>query len=162
MRQWLILGCLLYTSRQLGFSGCRVARAGRSPHAEKLFQWLERGWHAGMEWMARSPEPVSYTHLLDNHLPVQAAVFKDDHGRHEFLRAGYLAVLESVVGEKHYNCLKQGETKVSNVLASMIPIFGDDWFINKRISYLISIGKIDLVKKDNDYFGGSAIKLAKN
>ena len=44
----------------------------------------------------------------------------------------------------------------------MIPIFGDDWFINKRISYLISIGKIDLVKKDNDYFGGSAIKLAKN
>ncbi|UQT45435.1 DUF1730 domain-containing protein [Akkermansia muciniphila] len=43
-------------SRQLGFSGCRVARAEKSPHAEKLFQWLERGWHAGMEWMARSPE----------------------------------------------------------------------------------------------------------
>ena len=40
---------------------------------------------------------------LDNHLPVQAAVFKDDHGRHEFLRAGYLAVLESVVGEKHFS-----------------------------------------------------------
>lgn len=47
---------LCAVSRQLGFSGCRVARAGRSPHAEKLFQWLERGWHAGMEWMARSPE----------------------------------------------------------------------------------------------------------
>ncbi|WP_285467802.1 tRNA epoxyqueuosine(34) reductase QueG [Akkermansia sp. NBRC 115031] len=52
----VIKDSLCAVSRQLGFSGCRVARAGRSPHAEKLFQWLERGWHAGMEWMARSPE----------------------------------------------------------------------------------------------------------
>ena len=52
----VIKDSLCAVSRQLGFSGCRVARAEKSPHAEKLFQWLERGWHAGMEWMARSPE----------------------------------------------------------------------------------------------------------
>lgn len=52
----VIKDSLCAVSRLLGFSGCRVARAGKSPHAEKLFQWLERGWHAGMEWMARSPE----------------------------------------------------------------------------------------------------------
>ena len=39
----VIKDSLCAVSRQLGFSGCRVARAGRSPHAEKLFQWLERG-----------------------------------------------------------------------------------------------------------------------
>ena len=48
------------------------------------------------------------------------------------------------------------------VLANMIPIFGDDWFINKRISYLINTGKIDLIKKDNDYFGSCLIKLTQN
>lgn len=79
-----------------------------------------------------------------------------------FLNGRVVSVDESFYDGFILNCLKQGETKVSNVLASMIPIFGDDWFINKRISYLISIGKIDLVKKDDDYFGGSAIKLAKN
>lgn len=47
---------LLTVSGQLGFSGCRVARAGKSRHAGDLFRWLERGWHAGMDWMARSPE----------------------------------------------------------------------------------------------------------
>lgn len=52
----VIKDSLCAVSRQLGFSGCRVARAGKCPHAEKLFQWLERGWHAGMEWMARVPE----------------------------------------------------------------------------------------------------------
>lgn len=52
----LIKDSLRFVARQLGFSGCRVARAERSPHAEELFQWLERGWHAGMEWMARHPE----------------------------------------------------------------------------------------------------------
>lgn len=52
----VIKNSLRFVSRQLGFSGCRVARAVRSPHAEELFQWLERGWHAGMEWMERSPE----------------------------------------------------------------------------------------------------------
>lgn len=52
----VVKDALRSVSRQLGFSGCRVARAGKSPYAEQLFQWLERGWHAGMEWMAQAPE----------------------------------------------------------------------------------------------------------
>lgn len=50
---FLIKDSLHSVSRSLGFSDCRVARAGRALHAEELFLWLERGWHAGMEWMAR-------------------------------------------------------------------------------------------------------------
>ena len=53
---FLIKDSLHSVSRRLGFSDCRVARAGRALHAEELFLWLERGWHAGMEWMARSLE----------------------------------------------------------------------------------------------------------
>ena len=53
---FLIKDSLHSVSRSLGFSDCRVARAGRALHAEELFLWLERGWHAGMEWMARSLE----------------------------------------------------------------------------------------------------------
>lgn len=29
-------------------------------------------------------------------------MFHHDHGCHEFLRAGYLAVLEAVVGKEHF------------------------------------------------------------
>ena len=79
-----------------------------------------------------------------------------------FLNGRVVSADESFYDGFILNCLKQGETKAGNVLANMIPVFGDDWFINKRISYLISIGKIDLVKKDNDYFGGCVIKLTKN
>lgn len=51
----VIKDSLCAVSRQLGFpaAGWPVRK---KPACGKLFQWLERGWHAGMEWMARSPE----------------------------------------------------------------------------------------------------------
>ena len=52
----VIKDSLRSVSRSLGFSDCRVARAGRALHADELFRWLESGWHAGMDWMARFPE----------------------------------------------------------------------------------------------------------
>ena len=79
-----------------------------------------------------------------------------------FLNGRVISVDESFYDSFILNYLKKGETKVGCILANTIPIFGDDWFINKRISYLINTGKIDLIKKDNDYFGGCLIKLTQN
>ena len=47
IRQW---------ADELGFSDCRIAAAHTATHAEQFRQWLDQGHHAGMEWMARTPE----------------------------------------------------------------------------------------------------------
>jgi epoxyqueuosine reductase len=39
---------------ELGFDLCRVAAAGRAPHAAALTEWLDNGNHATMEWMKRT------------------------------------------------------------------------------------------------------------
>jgi epoxyqueuosine reductase len=39
-----------------GFDDCRVARAGRAPHADAFLSWLRDGCHGDMAWMARDPE----------------------------------------------------------------------------------------------------------
>lgn len=52
----LIKDSLRFTAAALGFSDCRVARAGRAVYGDALCLWLEKGWHAGMTWMARSVE----------------------------------------------------------------------------------------------------------
>lgn len=41
---------------RLGFSGCRIARAGKVPYASRFMSWIEGGGHAGMDWLAREPE----------------------------------------------------------------------------------------------------------
>ncbi len=46
-------------AQSLGFSECRVARAGRAPHADALADWLTDGRHASMEWMQRTAEERS-------------------------------------------------------------------------------------------------------
>lgn len=41
---------------QLGFDLCGFCTAERSPHAAALYQWLERGFCAGMSYLRRDPE----------------------------------------------------------------------------------------------------------
>ncbi len=41
---------------ELGFDLIGVAPASRAPHAEAYQRWLERNYHAGMQWLAREPE----------------------------------------------------------------------------------------------------------
>jgi epoxyqueuosine reductase len=43
-------------ARELGFEKAGIARVGTAPHAEFLREWLGRGFHGGMEYMARDPE----------------------------------------------------------------------------------------------------------
>ena len=40
-------------AQELGFTRLGVAAAGRSPNADAFLRWLDRGQHAGMEYMAR-------------------------------------------------------------------------------------------------------------
>ncbi len=51
-----MLASLRHVALQLGFSACEVAPAVRAPHAEAYMDWLERGCHGCMDWMARNPE----------------------------------------------------------------------------------------------------------
>ncbi|HMP95289.1 MAG TPA: tRNA epoxyqueuosine(34) reductase QueG [Kiritimatiellia bacterium] len=44
------------TARSMGFDQCAVVAARRAPRAEAYYRWLDAGYHAGMEWMAREPE----------------------------------------------------------------------------------------------------------
>lgn len=39
----------------LGFDLIGIAPAERAPHAEAYRRWLERSYHAGMQWLARDP-----------------------------------------------------------------------------------------------------------
>jgi epoxyqueuosine reductase len=39
----------------LGFGAIGFASASEAPHAERLFEWLEKGRHGTMRWMAREP-----------------------------------------------------------------------------------------------------------
>lgn len=41
---------------EAGFDAVGVAPAVRAPHAEAFHQWLARGFHASMDWLARDPE----------------------------------------------------------------------------------------------------------
>ncbi|MBU3665751.1 MAG: tRNA epoxyqueuosine(34) reductase QueG [Chthoniobacterales bacterium] len=43
-------------ARNLGFALCGFARAGRAPHADRLFRWLADGRQASMQWMERTAE----------------------------------------------------------------------------------------------------------
>jgi len=43
-------------AEELGFDECRIARAEQATHATEFHDWLVDGCHAGMEWMARTPE----------------------------------------------------------------------------------------------------------
>lgn len=47
---------IVFAARELGFATCRVAKAGRAAHADEFLEWLAAGNHAGMDWLARSPE----------------------------------------------------------------------------------------------------------
>jgi epoxyqueuosine reductase len=39
-----------------GFDACGFVSAQAAPHRQPFLQWLEQGSHAGMEWLARTPE----------------------------------------------------------------------------------------------------------
>jgi epoxyqueuosine reductase len=44
-------------ARELGFAHAGIARAeALEPEGMRLLEWLQRGWHAGMDWMARDPQ----------------------------------------------------------------------------------------------------------
>lgn len=49
---------------ELGFSACRVSRSGVASGADAYLKWLEKGFHAGMDWLARSPERRCDTGLV--------------------------------------------------------------------------------------------------
>jgi len=44
------------TALELGFDHCAVAAIGDLPAAVRLEEWLSRGMHGSMHWMARNPE----------------------------------------------------------------------------------------------------------
>jgi epoxyqueuosine reductase len=43
-------------AHQAGFDACGFVSARTAPHSEPFLRWLEAGSHAGMEWLARTPE----------------------------------------------------------------------------------------------------------
>ena len=47
-------------ARALGFDACGIARAGHVDPEDRLGQWLGRGFHADMDWMARTRELRQY------------------------------------------------------------------------------------------------------
>ena len=51
-------------AHSFGFSECRIARAGRAPHADALADWLADGRHASMEWMQRTAAERSNPDLV--------------------------------------------------------------------------------------------------
>ena len=46
-----VIGDLLSEARRIGFHSLGIARAGKSPHAQKFNDWISGGMHAGMKWM---------------------------------------------------------------------------------------------------------------
>jgi len=55
---------LLAKTRELGFSECRIARAGPASHADLYQQWIAEGKHGDMAWMARNMEKRSDPRLV--------------------------------------------------------------------------------------------------
>ncbi len=55
---------LLAKTRELGFSECRIARAGAASHANLYQQWVAEGKHGDMAWMARNMEKRSDPRLV--------------------------------------------------------------------------------------------------
>ncbi|MDG1456256.1 MAG: tRNA epoxyqueuosine(34) reductase QueG [Planctomycetota bacterium] len=55
-------------AREIGFHSLGVARADRSPHAEKFQSWIDSGMHADMEWLTRNTD-----RRLDPRKSLQAA-----------------------------------------------------------------------------------------
>lgn len=47
---------ILELGRELGLTACGVARCGPSDFGAQFDAWLERGAHAGMEWLARTAD----------------------------------------------------------------------------------------------------------
>ncbi len=47
---------LIRLAESLGFYRLGVARANRSPFADRYLEWLDRGHHAGMEYMSRQAD----------------------------------------------------------------------------------------------------------
>jgi epoxyqueuosine reductase len=43
-------------ARGAGFDACGFVAAQAAPHRQPFLRWLERGWHADMHWLTRSPE----------------------------------------------------------------------------------------------------------
>ena len=50
------LDALKGAARSLGFRSIGVARAGRSPHADRFLAWLDAGHHGSMDYLARKVE----------------------------------------------------------------------------------------------------------
>lgn len=47
---------LIHKTRELGFSECRIAKAGPASYADLYQQWVAEGKHGDMAWMARNVE----------------------------------------------------------------------------------------------------------
>ncbi|MDB4500547.1 tRNA epoxyqueuosine(34) reductase QueG [Akkermansiaceae bacterium] len=45
-----------FIARQLGFDDCRIAQAGRAPHADRYLEWLDEGQAGDMGWLERNVE----------------------------------------------------------------------------------------------------------
>lgn len=78
-------------ARELGFSDCRIARAGATPHHADYHAWLELGYHGSMEWMARNvekrsdpcelvPSAKSVISLALNYYPGESTMGRDTQG----------------------------------------------------------------------------------
>lgn len=55
---------LIAKTRELGFSECRIARAGPASYADLYQQWVAEGKHGDMAWMARNMEKRSDPRLV--------------------------------------------------------------------------------------------------
>lgn len=51
-----LAGQIREEAQRLGFDAVGIARAEAHPHGARLSDWLERGRHGRMAWMARAPE----------------------------------------------------------------------------------------------------------
>ena len=76
---------------EVGFARVGVAPAAEAPHGERLDEWLARGWHAGMGYMARNVEKRKRPDLL---VPGARSVL--------CLAAGYAPAMPTVPGGEYF------------------------------------------------------------
>lgn len=106
-------------AKLLGFDACGIAQAGPADPDDKLGRWLDAGYHADMEWMARTRALRQEPRLK---LPGAASVVvvaKNYHHERPPAQAGSGKIARYAWGRDYHNALRKPLRKLAAFLKSL-------------------------------------------
>jgi len=108
-------------ARELGFDACGIAAAGPADPEDRLGEWLTRGYHAGIAWLARSRPARQHPELVLPGVQSVVVVARNHYQRRQAQPQGTGKVAMYACGRDYHKVLRRPLRRLAARIEAMIP-----------------------------------------